>query len=796
MRRIHFACVPLATLAVLAAATASAQDAPQDPKVLVEDVIARAESADLKSLWTLADELIAAGRSKATRDAISRSLKKAAPRAVLVLSRALLQIEKDNFTDDVARALVAVLKQNGPEAETAALLLGSKQLALESADQDNLTSDLENLIARGELSSMARLGAAQTLWRLGRGEQRALAMREMRNFYKSENTELKTAGALAIAQCDDIESVRPFLKTLQNEPSERGRMARMLIEHDEYQRLAEARLSRALVREDGSAPVKLDPTDPRVLNEILDMVEQLHVQGNEWKREELLAAAARGLLNELDPHTTFFTASEYAKMIQDLKQVYAGIGAQVRVIGREFTIVRPFFSAPAYKAGIRAGDRVVSIISEKDGVEGEWSTDGQPEDEVIKRLKGQPGTNLKLKVFRRGWTEPKTLSLKRELIKIPLLESELLPGGIAYFDLMQFGDEVAGQLGAELKKMVSDGVLKGVVLDLRNNPGGFLEAAQNLCALFLQKNQLVCYTEGRNDSRRDFRTRRAPVVPDDVPVVVLINSFSASASEITAGALQDHGRAIVIGEHSFGKGSVQQMFPLRSLPDESFDDKDGNGIHDDWEPFKDENGNGKFDPGPRVKITIERYFLPKGRNVNTEYDHEKRKVRRGGIEPDLTVEWPIMDLGREAEIQRISAEEKLINYVRDQWQKNPELLKQLALGDGKDWNKYPEFDELFTSLKTWVDKNDVRKLLRWKVRDRVAEERGKMFPGYAFQGDVQEDPQLRQAMAEIYEKLGTKFESNEQFAKLLEREKALQINFGPRPDAELKAQAASRPAEK
>jgi carboxyl-terminal processing protease len=780
---------------------AGSQDPPaaerQDPKAAVGEIVDRAVASDDRQLWALADELVTIGRGKPEREAIRRAMKEAPPRAVLVLARALLQIEKDAYTDDVAAALLKVVEGNTPESQAAATLLGSRLVVLEREDQAKITKQLDDLIAKGNLNGDARLAAALTLYRMGSSEQRTRAMREMREFYKSDDLDRKAAGALALAQCDDVDAVRPFLQKLQTEPTDRGRLARSLLERDDEYRLMSAKLRNASKLDKPERPAeagKLTADDPRILNEVLDLVAELHVQGNEWKREELLAAAARGMLNALDPHSTFFTAEEYRKMLQELKQVYAGIGAQVRTIGREFTIVRPFFSAPAYRAGIRAGDRVVAIINDSNGVEGEWNTDGQPEDEVIKRLKGTPGTKVKLKVFRRGWVEPRIFPITREIIQIPLLEWDMLPGGIAYFDLLQFGEEVPGQLAAELRKMLKTGDLKGIVLDLRNNPGGFLESATELCSIFLPKGKLACYTEGRGGQRREFFTRHSPVVPENMPLVILVNQYSASASEIVSGCLQDYGRAVIVGETSFGKGSVQQMFELRSLPDEPFKDQDGNRLHDDWEEFTDQNGNGKFDPGPRVKLTIERYYLPKGRSVNTEYDHEQRKVKRGGIEPDILIEWPISDLGREAEIQRIANDEKLVSYVRDHGQSNIELFRQLAASDGKDWNRYPDFESLYKSLNTWLDRNDVRRMLRWKIRDRVAEERGKMFPGYGPQGDVEEDPQLRQALARILSMIGASFADVPEFAGLLKREKEIGVDLGPKSEADLAAAAASRPS--
>ncbi|MFN0205257.1 MAG: S41 family peptidase [Planctomycetota bacterium] len=832
----------LSLLFVLLTPVLPVQGGVEDAKATVQEIVAKAEGADEKQLWTIADELIVIGKAKAERDAIRNSLKNASPRATLVLSRALLQIEKGTYTEDVAASLLKIIEANTPEAAAAAGLLRTKLVVLEREDQAKIAAQLDDFIVKGTTGSEARIEVALALWKLGNGEQKVRAIKEMKNYYKADDPLRKAAGALALAQCEDVEFVRPYLQKLQYEPTDRGRLAFALLQNDDDHRTYSEKLRKAqvavpdeVIKSDAPSggqppretegerftsdspklltdtltlktlpPIKsgerISGDDPRLLNEVLAMIDELHLQGNEWKREELLAAAARGMLNELDPHSTFFTAAEYAKMIQDLKQVYAGIGAQVRTIEGAFTIVRPFFSGPAYKAGIRAGDRVMAIISNgANGVEGEWTTLGQPDDEIIKKLKGSPGTSIKLKIFRRGWVEPKTYPVTRELIQIPLLESEILPGGIAYFDLLQFGEEVARQLAIDLKKMAASGELKGVVLDLRNNPGGLLEAAIDLCSVFLPKGKLVCYTEGRKTKRRDFYTHGRPAIPSDVPVVVLINNYSASASEIVAGCLQDHGRATIVGEPSFGKGSVQQMFVLPSLKDEDFIDQDRNGLYDSWEEFTDSNNNGKFDPGPRVKITIERYLLPKGRNINTEYDPKtRRRIKAGGVIPDLTVDWPLLDLGREAEMQRIGADEKVANYVRDQFAKNPELFRTLAAGDGKQWNKYPEFEEFYKSLNTWIDRNDVRRLLRWKIRDTVAEDRGKMFPGGGSQGDIEEDPQLRQAIAKILDQLQIPFDSISQFGELLKREKEIGVNLGPKPEEELKAVAAakaeSRPA--
>jgi len=766
-------------------------DGGQDPQTTVAQIVDRAAATDLRNLWPLTQELLSlrAGEKdeKPLRDAVKAALAKAPEKGKLVLGPALAQLDSENsYSDDIGAAYLQVIELKGEEASTAAELLASPELSFKKPE--SVAKKLKDLLGAGELAPKTRLAVAQALWRHGSSDDKSAARKEMVGFYRSEDPELKVEGAFALAAIDDVEEVKSLLRKLQEEPSDRGRLARLYLDREAEANRWRAKIEKLQkIHEERSkqSAQKVETGDPRLLDDILDLIRERHIQGEQWNREELVAAAARGLLNELDRYSTFMTPQEVARMLQGLNQQYAGIGARVQTIGRFFTIVRPFFSGPAYRSGIRSGDQVTAIITENEkGERAEWSTEGQADDDIIKRLKGEPGSKVILKVARRGWVTPKEIEIRREEIKIPLLESELLPGGIAYFDIQEFGAEMPRQLYTELRQMQKNGGVKGLILDLRYNPGGYLQSATALCQLFLPKGSLVTYTEERSAKRTEHRTERDPVIPKEMPVVVLINEFSASASEITAGALQDHGRAIVIGERSFGKGSVQRFFDLPSLQDEPFEDKDRNGVHDDWEPFTDLNKNNKWDGGARVKLTVERWFLPGGRGINTEYDREKREVKQGGIAPDIESEWPELDLGRAAEVAKLDGEAEGRNqviptYIRSHWESHRELLTKLAVSDEKDESQYPDFDQLYADLKTPLPKNEVRKVLRLKLRDKVAEERGKLFPGNGPLGDVLEDPQLRDAMEVLLKRMGSTFTSLPEYAKLLEREKALGLDLGP-----------------
>ncbi len=788
--------LPAATILAPARPEPATQDG---ARAAVDQVLERAEALPLERAWPLANDLAGLGAGKPQLDALRAASAEGSPRARLIVARAFLAIDRE-YSEEAASILVDLLQGTGPESTPAAVLLQSRLIALpDEVATAKISKRLEDLVVAGGLSTSTRLATAVALWRLGSSDQRSVARREILTFYRSEDPEIRYEGALALASIDDVEQARPLLKDLADEPSERGRLARAYLEREDDANLWRARIQKIQqIHAEGTKESRgtVDPGDPRVLNDVLDLIRERHTQGDQWMREELVAAAARGMLNALDPHSTYLSAAEYAKMLQELKQVYAGIGAQVRTIRGAFTIIRPFFSGPAYKAGLRAGDQVVSIVTDEPGGKtAEWMTSGQEEGEIIKRLKGQPGTSIALKVMRHGWIEPRAIPITRAEIEIPLVESELLPGGIGYLDLQQFGEEVTAALIAQYRAMDRTGQLKALVLDLRNNPGGFLESARDVVELFLPKGSRVCYTEGRQFGRNELFTRRNPLIPADMPVAVLVNDYSASASEITAGALQDYSRAIVVGEHTYGKGSVQRLFEIPSLPDEEFTDSTRNGLHDEHEPFKDRNGNGVFDAGPRVKLTVERWYLPGGRSINTEWDREQRKVVPGGIQPDRASPWPAPDLAKAAEIDRVLNDSAVADYVRDHFDAHRALFHQLAIEDGKDPSRYPEFDALYTKLATSLQKNDVRRIVRWRLRDRIAEDRGKMFPGYAYTGDVNEDPQLRDAIEALLQKLGTSFEAVPEYAAILEQERKIGIDLGPRKESAGPRTADSSPPD-
>ncbi len=237
------------------------------------------------------------------------------------------------------------------------------------------------------------------------------------------------------------------------------------------------------------------------------------------------------------------------------------------------------------------------------------------------------------------------------------MHSELLPGDIGLVELQSFtrgaAFDIAGALDG-LMKQTDSGRLSGVILDLRNNTGGLLDEAAKVSDLFLPKGQVVVRTESRVAESKVFKTQLPQIVSGDTPVVVLINRFSASASEIVSGALQDYGRATLIGQRSFGKGSVQNLVPMPNEADDEYVDENRNRRRDNWENItKDWDGDGEFDFAPRIKLTIERYRLPLGRSIHRELDAEGNIKSLGGLSPDQEVAATRRETWRLREMRRI-----------------------------------------------------------------------------------------------------------------------------------------------
>ncbi|HKX46874.1 MAG TPA: S41 family peptidase, partial [Planctomycetota bacterium] len=584
---------------------------------------------------------------------------------------------------------------------------------------------------------------------LGDGHGKRLARQELLAFLRSADPELRGLAALGLASIHEevVGELEQELERLAALPGDKGALAESYLDLERGKRLRDRRLEELQQR----FSEQLLPADLARFDAVLRMVSELHLDGEQVDREQLVDVALAGMLRALDEHSSYMSPEVYADFVQDLEAEYGGIGAYVGEDPADglFTITRPIYSGPAYKAGLQTDDKIVRV--------GDWPTIGQPTDDVIKRLKGKPGTPVELYVWRRGMdperierpTDDMRVEIERAIIEIPAVHYQMLPGDVGMIEVTTFSRVVARELAEALVDLRSKG-MRSVVIDLRRNSGGLLSEAVRVAELFLPAGKAVVHTEYRGQPTQTLYTQNEPLVPADVPVAVLVSRYTASASEIVAGALQDHGRATLLGDRTYGKGSVQNLERVEGYYDDRFEDENRNGRFDDWEVIdRDWDSDGKFDFAPRVKLTIARYLLPSGRSIHRELDRDGTLLSEGGVEPDAVVDLPRVEAWRWEERLKLRDANVPRDYVDRYWSTHRERLAPLAETDLKDPGLYPGFDELYASLGTPLPKDDVRALLRAEVRRRVQDERGGAFPLGDFQEDVQVQEAIRQLLGDV-----------------------------------------------
>ncbi len=322
------------------------------------------------------------------------------------------------------------------------------------------------------------------------------------------------------------------------------------------------------------------------VRDVLQIVNENYVEEAPADVQALTRSALKGVMTSLDPHSDFMEAPAYRALQEDMSNEFGGIGVQVEMRNERVVVIAPIAGTPGERAGILRGDQIVSVDGER--------LESPSMDDVINRLRGRPRTQVSVGIHRPDTGADFTLTLVREVIKLESVsEARLLDDGIGYLRLAQFSERTGAEFAAALQRLRDEG-MASLVLDLRNNPGGLLDAAVQVSEPFFAKDELIVYTQGRRaEDREEYRSTREGETYR-LPIAVLINAGSASAAEIVAGALKDTGRAVVVGERSFGKGSVQSIFRLR-------------------------NGEG-------LRLTTARYYTPGGATI-----HER------GIEPHVEV---------------------------------------------------------------------------------------------------------------------------------------------------------------
>jgi carboxyl-terminal processing protease len=320
----------------------------------------------------------------------------------------------------------------------------------------------------------------------------------------------------------------------------------------------------------------------KVFTEALSVVRKNYVE--DVKPIDLIYGAIKGMLSSLDPHSGFMTPEMYKEMQVDTKGEFGGIGIQIGIKDGMLTVIAPIEDTPAYKAGIKAGDKIIKINNE--------FTKDMGIHDAVSKMRGAPSTSVKLTILREGWKETREFPIVREIIKIKSVKSKVLEDNIGYVKITQFQEQTASDLSNAMDKLTEE-KMSALIVDLRNNPGGLLNSAVDVASQFLPPGKLVVFIKDRKGERQEYRSGKNKL-NFTKPMIVLVNQGSASASEIVAGALKDWNRAVLVGTQTFGKGSVQSVVPLSD--------------------------------GSAMRLTTARYYTPKEISIQTT-----------GITPDIVV---------------------------------------------------------------------------------------------------------------------------------------------------------------
>ncbi len=401
-----------------------------------------------------------------------------------------------------------------------------------------------------------------------------------------------------------------------------------------------------------------------IFNNVLSIVEKNYVEPVDDKK--LIEGAIHGMLYSLDPHSNFLDAETFKEMQVETKGSFGGLGIEITIKDGYITIVSPIEGTPAYRMGLQSGDKIVKI-------EGK-STKNMTLVEAVKLMRGPKGTKITISIYREGFTKPEDYTITRDVIKIKSVRSKSLGDGYGYVKIVSFQEKTNQELQKALKKLKDEHKLQGLVLDLRNNPGGLLDQAVKVSNQFLDGG-LIVYTDGRVENQKMRFEATSGKEDEDYPIVVLVNGGSASASEIVAGALQDHGRALILGTKTFGKGSVQTIIPLEG--------------------------------GAGLRLTTAHYYTPKGRSIQAK-----------GIEPDIVVSESLSSTPEGMEMPEgfMLREENLEGHIE-----NPEDEREEGKEEKKDEQEPLDPRSRYGDPKTDVQLARALELLKsWHVFEGLA----------------------------------------------------------------------------
>lgn len=349
----------------------------------------------------------------------------------------------------------------------------------------------------------------------------------------------------------------------------------------------------------------------KTFSDILSIIQKNYV--DETDLQKIIHDSIKGMVSNLDPHSSFMPPDVYKELQVETKGSFGGLGIEITIKDGILTVVSPIEDTPAYRAGIKPGDQIIRIENE--------STKNMTLIDAVKKMRGDPGTEITITIMRDVLKDPKDFSITRAVIKIKSIKFKMLEDDFGYIRITQFQENTAKEFRRALKSLESEErPIKGMILDLRGNPGGLLDQAVKISDEFLESG-LIVSTEGRIENQKLQFHAKKNEAPVEYPTIILVNSGSASASEIVAGALQDHGKAIIVGTQTFGKGTVQTIYPL----------SDGSGL----------------------RITTAKYYTP-----------NHRSIQEKGIIPDIIVEDSIDSSYASNKKVKFLREKDLINHFK------------------------------------------------------------------------------------------------------------------------------------
>jgi len=369
----------------------------------------------------------------------------------------------------------------------------------------------------------------------------------------------------------------------------------------------------------------------KIFSEVLSLIESNYVESVE--SDTIINGAIRGMVKALDPHTSYLPPASYKEMQVETTGKFGGLGIEISIRDGVLTVISPIEETPAFEVGIKAGDKIIKIEEE--------STLDMTLQDAVSLLRGETGSPVTITIFRESFKAPKEFTIVRAIIKVRSVVHKLYKKDIGYIKIRSFSKNTSLDLDKALGELEKKRISK-LILDLRNNPGGLLNQAVEVTDRFLNRENLIVYTKGRSDEQNMRFTSHDKVAGVSYPLIILVNSGSASASEIVAGALQDLNRAIILGTPTFGKGSVQTIIPLSD--------------------------------GSALRLTTARYYTPSG-----------RVIQENGIEPDIIIERKIPEELEEDDEKEPEEKTRLRRFLREKDLKK-HLKGKSSIGDVKEEN--------------------------------------------------------------------------------------------------------------